>query len=255
MAQKLEILHNILHNNSGSNLKCFDKSALQSMHDSGAMVLECQRVLANAGYNVVNELTRFTENFTEWEHLPEKDVHDHQTHSQYYYHVHPKSDDQNYIHNSEHGHFHTFLRAKGMPSDVKPASLDPHTDSKADCDPVSHIVGIGMDSYGQPINLFTTNRWVTKETWHGAQDIISMLDLYEIDHSWPSWPVNLWVTNMLRLFRPQIEELLMVRDRKIGEWCATHSDKDIFEDRELEVTSFCPINIEEQISAIEQALK
>jgi len=239
---------------TGSDMSHFDRTALQTMRDAGAMVLECRRVLGNAQQNVVSDLIRFTDDFKEWNHLPENDVHDHQSHSQYYYHTHSKLDDPGYTHNAEHGHFHTFLRANGVPKDIKPAPLDPHTDSRAETDPVSHIVGIGMDGYGVPVNLFTTNRWVTKETWYKAQDVIRLLDLYEIDHAWPSWPVNLWVTNMLRLFRPQIETLLMLRDRKIEEWHLRHPGRDIFEDRELEVTSSCSINIEEQIAAIKQAL-
>lgn len=230
------------------------KDTLQTMRDAGAMVLECQRVLGNAQQNVVSDLIRFTSDFKEWDHLPEDDVHDHQSHSQYYYHTHSKLDDPGYMHNTEHGHFHTFLRAKGMPKDIKPAPLDLRTNSKAETDPVSHIVGIGMDGYGRPINLFTTNRWVTKETWYKARDVIRLLDLYEIDHAWPSWPVNLWVTNMLRLFRPQIENLLMDRDRRIDEWRMQHPDRDVFEDRDLEVVSSSSIDTEDQITAIDRAL-
>ena len=243
----------IVHD-TGPDMSRFDRPALQTMQDAGAMVLECQRVLGNAQQNVVSDLIRFTSDFKEWDHLPEDDVHDHQSHSQYYYHTHSKLDDPGYMHNTEHGHFHTFLRAKGMPKDIKPALLDPRMDSKAETDPVSHIVGIGMDGYGSPINLFTTNRWVTKETWYKAQDVIRLLDLYEIDHAWPTWPVNLWVTNMLRLFRPQIENLLMDRDHKINEWRMRCPNADVFEDRNLEVMSSCAIDIEDQITAIERVL-
>lgn len=236
------------------DLSRFDKTALQVMSDAGAMVLECQRVLGNARQNIVSDLIRFTKDFREWDHLPEDDVHDRHSHSQYYYHTHAKSDDPDYAHNAEHGHFHIFLRAKGMPARIKPAPLDPRTDSKAETDPVSHIVGIGMDGYGHPINLFTTNRWVTKETWYKADDVIRLLDLYEIDHAWPSWPVNLWVTSMLRLFRPQIEDLLIARDLKIEAWRTQYPDRDVFEDRDLEVASVRIIDIDDQIAAIARKL-
>lgn len=63
-----------------------------------------------------------------------------------------------------------------------------------------------------PIGLFTTNRWVTGEAWYRASDIIAMLDIFCIDHAYPSWPVNIWLTNLLLLFRPQVEWLLMRRD-------------------------------------------
>lgn len=237
------------------SLKRYSTDALQRMKQAGSMVIECQRVLANAQQNIVSDLIRFTHDFREWDHLPENDVHDRESHSQFYYHTHAKPEDSQRISDAEHGHFHTFLRAKGMPVDISPYALDPATDSKAETDPVSHIIGISMNVYGQPINLFTTNRWVTKETWYEARDVIKLLDCFEIDHSFPSWPVNLWVTNMLRLFRPQIEALLLMRDRKIKEWQLQDVSVDVFEDRALEVTSLCPVGITEHLSAIEQVLQ
>jgi hypothetical protein len=70
-----------------------------------------------------------------------------------------------------------------------------------------------MDAYGWPIGLFTTNRWVTNQTWYSAADTIRMLDRFLIDHAYPSWPVNRWISAMFRLFRPQIVELLERRDQ------------------------------------------
>ncbi len=227
---------------------------LESMREAGDMILECQRVLGNTNQNIVSELLRFTDEFLEWNHLPEKDVHDTHSHAQYYFHAHPKTDDPEYIHNPEHGHFHTFLRAKGMKDDMAPLPVQDMDPKQSINDMLSHIVGIGMDEYGRPINLFTTNRWVTGETWYKAEDVIRMLDLFEIDHAWPSWPVNLWVSSMIRLFRPQIETLLFERDKTAENWIKKHPDQNAYEDRDLEVMSFCPIDIEQQIQLIEEAL-
>ena len=47
-----------------------------------------------------------------------------------------------------------------------------------------------MDSTGLPIRLLSTNRWVTGEAWYRADDVCKLLDLFEIDHAQPSWPVN-----------------------------------------------------------------
>lgn len=47
-------------------------------------------------------------------HYPKGDVYDAETASQYYYHAHrPEA--------GEHSHFHTFIRAKGIPRTAKPA--------------------------------------------------------------------------------------------------------------------------------------
>ena len=46
-------------------------------------------------------------------------------------------------------------------------------------DEVSHLVAIALDYAGEPIRLFTTNRWVTGETWYRADDVIKMLDCFK----------------------------------------------------------------------------
>lgn len=100
-------------------------------------------------------------------HYPDGDVYDHETHGQYYYHAH--RDD-------EHGHFHLFLRPKGMPSGIKPAAVEDFEEPKAQNDALSHLIAISMDEFGRPKALFTTNRWVTAEYWYGCEDVIRMLD-------------------------------------------------------------------------------
>ena len=51
---------------------------------------------------------------------------------------------------------------------------------------MSHLVAIAVNSRGEPIRLFTTNRWVTGETWYHADDIIGMLDRFAIFDVEPS---------------------------------------------------------------------
>jgi hypothetical protein len=105
-----------------------------------------------------------------------------------------------------------------------------------------------------PIGLFATNRWETNEVWYPAGDVIRMLDRYVIDHAYPSWPVNRWLTTMLRLFRTEIESLLLQRDRIIQEWAAQHPGEDVFEDRSLDMTGIVDIDINTQVNRIQAAL-
>lgn len=222
------------------------------MLDSADMIAECERVLANAGQNIVSELLRFSDDFVEWTHVPEKDVHDKASASQYYYHAHPKTvkGSDPGPHDDEHGHFHTFVRGPAIPEGMEPVPAN--TDeagkqaNKKRQEIVSHIIGIGMDSCGRPNKLFTTNRWVTGEDWFKADDIIACLESYEIDHAYPSWPVNLWVTHMLKLYRPEIETLLHERDRVIAKRRDRDPEANIFEDRQLEVISSCPVDLDKQ---------
>jgi hypothetical protein len=122
-------------------------------------------------------------------------------------------------------------------------------------DIICHIIAISMDKRGYPTHLFTTNRWVTGENWYRAEDAIALIDRFVIDHAFPSWPTNRWITAMLALFRPQIVDLLQRRDRRIEQWRQEHPDIDVFEDRELEVTSLTSISVNQQIKQIERALK
>ena len=223
------------------------RARLLELLQAGREVLECQRVLKNANINLVSEVLCGQETFTEFNHYPDADVFDAETYSQYFYHAHRGTPD-------EHGHFHTFLRAGGMPKDI--AQVEYHGDEQwpTGTEALAHLIAISMDAYGWPIALFATNRWVTAECWHPAEDVIHMLDQFQIDHAYPSWPVNRWITSMLRLFRPQIEALLRHRDQVVEMWQKDNPTTDVYEDRALEVTGYLPISVEAQLSQVEHLL-
>ena len=217
---------------------------LEAMAEAGSRVLECHRVLAKSGDNVVGEMLRDGGTFYELNHYPDGDVYDHESHAQHYYHAHRKG---------EHGHFHAFLREAGMAAGVRPAPQ-----SEADYmvereDKLSHLIAISMDAQGLPIALFTTNRWVTAENWYAAADVCAMLDRFRIDLARPSWPANVWITNMVRLFRPQIVDIVRERDTAIEAWRQSHPDGDVFEDRDLDIVSELAISIDAQMAAVEAA--
>lgn len=60
---------------------------------------------------------------------------------------------------------------------------------------------------------------------------------------------------MLRLFRPQIEDLIRQRDKTISKWAEEHTDRDVFEDRELDISSTRRISIERQMERVNDALQ
>ena len=227
-------------------LKDLPLRRLTAMAEAGERILECYRVLAKSDTNVVAEVLHGQGTFYEYDHYPTGDVHDPETHSQYYYHSHR---------GDEHGHFHTFLREKGMPGDCRPAEQSEAPFMKERDDTLSHLIAISMNRAGFPIGLLTTNRWVTADNWYTADDVIRMLDRFDMDLAWPSWPVNIWITNMVRLFRPQIEELVRGRDVTVAAWRKKHPGGDVYEDRDLEVTSALDISVEDQITRVHKALK
>lgn len=215
------------------------------MLEAGAEILECYRVLRKGGLNVVGEVLRDRGEFVEFDHYPADDVFDDETAGQYYYHAHRAG---------EHGHFHTFLRARGMPEGVAPLDYRQATEPwPAGADAHSHLIAISMDAYGFPIGLFATNRWVTGETWYPCEGVVRMLDRFAIDHAFPSWPVNRWITAMFVLFRPHIELLLRHRDDVIAQWQARDPDRDVFEDRALETTGCLPISVDDWLHELAAA--
>jgi hypothetical protein len=124
----------------------------------------------------------------------------------------------------------------------------------ADNNALSHLIAISMSPMGMPERLFTTNRWVTGETWYRAAHVIAVLDRFIIDLDHPSRLVNEWLSAMFVLFRPKIEELLIERDRVILQWQSDHIDTDAFEDRRLEIVSSVEISLYSQIEWLDRQL-
>lgn len=201
-----------------------------------AEIRECYRVLEKGGLNIVGEVLRGQGAFYELDHYPKDDVFDAVTASQYYYHAHRSDHD-------EHGHFHLFLRNSALPPEVEPV-LGP-----VGKDRVAHLVAIAMDAWGFPTDLFAVNRWVTDESWLGAEPVITALDRFHVDHAYPSWPVNRWLTAMVRCYRPQVEALLRHRDQVL-ENSREALLSEVLEDRHLEVTGTIPVDLDSWASAL-----
>lgn len=224
------------------------QDALMSMREAALEAVDCVRVLTKGGGNLVGEVLRGNGDFTEWEHYPPDDIFDPESHAQYYFHAHPPEGRTR----PDYGHFHTFLRAEGMPKGVKPAAGQSKTGTSDD---LCHLIAISMTREGLPERLFTTNRWVTAETWYRAEDAIRALDRFVIDLAYPSWPLNRWISAMMVLFRPQIIELLRARDQVVEAWAVEHPGEDVHEDRRLEVTSQTGISLFDQIQWLDDVFE
>ena len=229
-------------------LEGLPRARLERMHAAGMVILESYRALEKAGRNVVGQCLAHQGTFYELEHYPRGDVFDEEFGAQYYYHAHRQDAD-------EHGHFHCFVRREGMPVGARPVDMPPDTPRPTGEDAICHLVAISMNAMGYPTHLFTTNRWVTNETFYPAEQALEMVDRFRVDHAYPCLATNNWITAMLQLFWPQIRHLLLERDRVIADWARRHPERNVYEDRALEITSIMPIDVDEQISLVEQALK
>ena len=231
-------------------LRALPRAELDAMYDAAAEATGCIRALADNGTNPVTEVLGGAGIVEEWAHFPPGDVVDAQTHSQYYYHAHAAHERVA----NEHGHFHTFVRPKSLLPSLEPAAGAERARADDPAAWVAHLVGISTDASGRPIRLFTTNRWVTDEVWYRGDDVIGMLDCFDVAIDKPSPELNRWVTAMVQMFRPQIVDLIRVRDSKVAEYRAAHPERDVFEDRELQIVSEMPVDFLAQIMAIETAL-
>ena len=229
--------------------------------EAAAVLRACRRNLAERGSNIAIEAAGGGGALGDWRHYPEGEVYDPESHAQHFYHRHPPGKGGC---PAEHGHFHLFLRAEGMPPGMTPLVLPEHAVAdipippqaaplkRGNRDEVSHLIAIAIDSRGEPIRLFTTNRWVTGETWFRAEDVIRMLDRFRVECPEPSAELNCWLGAMVRLFRPQIAALLRERDRTI---MASRRRRrvHVFEDARLEITSSLEIDLEARLAEIERA--
>jgi hypothetical protein len=233
---------------------------IEKMIAAAAVIRDCRRALAARNTDLVGEVMG-NSTICAWRHYPEGEVFDSTSHAQYFFHAHaPDSRPP-----SERGHFHTFLRAEGMPNGVAPLllpelavadvpALPPQAAplKRGERDEVSHLIAIAVDVRGEPIRLFTTNRWVTGETWYRAEDVTRMLDRFVIAERAPSAVLNRWIGAMVHLFRPQIAALLQARDETVMAWRRRRRTH-VFEDPRLEITSSLDIRLDTQLALVDRA--
>ena len=233
------------------------RAELDGMAAAAATICSCRHELEARGGSIAGEILAGAA-FEAWRHYPDGEAYDPASHAQFFYHAHPGPGRAA----GEHGHFHTFMRAEGMPPGAVPLLLPEIAVANAappqgaplkrgESDKVSHLVAIAVDERGQPIRLFTTNRWVTGETWYPADHVIAMLDRFAVGGDRPSPLLNRWIGAVLRLFRPQIADLLHARDKTVMEWRARRRTP-VFEDPRLEIASSLDIDLDRQLDFVAQ---
>ncbi len=239
---------------------------------AAATLRQCREALAARRRSVVGEAAaggaQAAVDIVDWRHYPEGEAYDPTTHAQYFYHQHPGSPRPRPGERLERGHFHLFLRGEAMPPGVTPLVLPEvavANPAKTGCmprhsaplkrggrDEICHLVAIAVDPCGEPIRLFTTNRWVTGETWYQAADVVRMLGRFRIAGDTPSPLLNRWLTALVAVYRPEIALLLHQRDKAVMQrrwrWRGN-----VLEDPRLEITSSIEIDLDTHLAAIKAA--
>lgn len=236
----------------------------QRENAAAAALRECRQAFAAGGTSAIAEVTGRDVAAVDGLHYPPGEVYDPATHAQYFYHRHAGgSGGQRGPEAREHGHFHLFLRGDGVPAGITPLLLPDAAVANAPMpsqsaplkrgrrDEVCHLVAIALDARGEPIRLFTTNRWVTGESWYGADDVIGLLERFRLRSNAPLPLVNRWLAALLQLFATDIAVLLHERDRVIQKrrW---RWRTNVLEDPRLEIASSLDISLDTRLAAIEE---
>jgi hypothetical protein len=241
--------------------------------EAAATLRDCREALAARGSSVIGEVMSagaadlaadIAAGMVDWRHYPEGEVYDPASHAQYFYHRHPGPARMRPAQPIEHGHFHLFLRGEGMQAGITPLLLPELAVANAPAprqsaplklgrtDEVCHLVALALDRQGEPLRLFTTNRWVTGETWYRADDVVLMLDRFRVQSDHPSALLNRWIGALVRLFQPEIATLLRDRDKAILEqrwrWRGN-----VLEDARLEITSNLDIDLDARLAGVEES--
>ena len=235
--------------------------------DAAATLRECRATLAALGSSIVRQaIGTGSAETVGWRHYPDGEVYDPISHAQYFYHSHPDAAGAAAASTGEHGHFHLFLRGEGLPAGITPVVLPEIAVANApspsqsvplrrsSSDRVCHIVAIAHDAQGNPTRLFTTNRWVTDETWYRANDVAKLLDRWRLREGSEPRLLNRWLRAIVLLFRDEIGTLLDERDLALTNWRWRWPRSNPFEDRRLEVLSSCRIDLEARLAAVEAAV-
>ncbi|MDO9192655.1 MAG: hypothetical protein Q7U12_07150 [Undibacterium sp.] len=212
---------------------------MDKMLQAAQIALDVPLRYLNSGSNMAIAALAGAKQFVLLQHYPAKDVIDLVHHTRFFYHGHSCRNQ----HQNEHGHFHIFVyfpESKTALSEVEN---------------FSHLVALSLDEKGQALRWFTTNRWVTAETWRPAKELIALLPGLRLSTNGRLAPVARWLDAMLILFRPQIESLLLERDVVLAKEVNLQSqlpakqqikmqhEHAVFDNREIDVISECPASL------------
>ena len=218
-------------------LQGYSQQELFQMYAAGLEAVKWQDLLGKVNATVISDVVKNFDEFFIGERYPHDESVDRETKCSYFYHSHrPK----------EHGHFHIYYSNKSVMKKYEPIAT---WDKKH---PNTHLVAISMHPNGDPIGFFIPNHWITKDDWYRHEDMKEMVSHFRINHPYPSWPSNQWVSEMLKLFKPQVEHLLKERDEILF-----NSDKPlekILRNRRQDVIASISISIPDQMAVLEEML-
>lgn len=193
---------------------------------AAAELVAVQMALARRGLGLAHAALAGARQVETLRHYPRGDVVDAGNRSQFYYHLHGSSR----CPPEEHGHFHLFTR---QPSGA-----------------FSHLAGLSLNDQGWPIRWFSTNRWVTGETWQPAPALEADIDRFAPRTAGRLAPVARWLGAMVLLHRDSLKALLRRRDAVVDRQLRQRDAESFFEDRRHDVLTEQRIDLARTLSRL-----
>jgi hypothetical protein len=203
------------------------------------LLIDATIAMHSSGKPLMRRVIPADEDVKLWDHYPADDAISPRTRARYFYHCHPPAERGI----DEHGHFHLFVPKTAIKKPARMRPLSSPVDLTGPRADVVHLAALSISAEGLPVELFTVNRWVTDEWLYGADDIMAILPRFDLTGAGGDELVNQWLTAIVTLAQPMIEQLLRERDdllRAAG-WPG--------EDRSIEITSRAPLDLQSLVDA------
>lgn len=206
--------------------------------DSAEALIEATVAMHSAGKPLMRLVLPADDEPEQWAHYPPDDAISPVSRSRYFYHCHPPEERGE----GEHGHFHLFLPLALFAEEDCQSAPPEDGENRAR---VVHFTALSVDMQGVPLQLFTTNRWVTDEWLCSADAIAAVIDRFDLEGADGDPHVNQWLTAFVALAREPIIDLLHRRDAVLEAkgWPG--------EDRAVEIASSTPADLQ---ALLDQAL-
>ena len=140
-----------------------------------------------------------------------------------FYHCHTYPDKIN----SEHGHFHFFIKLNKSKT-------------------WQHLAALSMNQQGQPEQWLTVNQWVTNSSWVEKKDLDTLVKdllIFESENL-----LHEWIVAIIILYSDQLKELIEQRDQQLSLIKTTTENPDIINDRSLYRFSSAQIFLENKLN-------
>jgi hypothetical protein len=184
-----------------------------------------QLAYAQRGVSLAHAALAGSASFEELQHYPKGDVSDMAAGTKFYYHAHRRDD-------AEHGHFHLFSYLSTQPGDFV------------------HLAALSLNHQGLATRWFSTNQWVTGEKWAPADQVIAALAQFRVTTRGRLAPLARWLTAMVQLFRPQLQDMIRQRDLAIQKHCTKNALPDVLANRNIDVLSDTPADLHQRIKQL-----